>query len=83
MAETNVVQEFITSECATLPEDITFSQAQKLIRAAATLHFRRWMGGQTGPFVTKTNGKSVPGVYKSDVQRYLELVFCGKPKFFD
>ena len=58
-------------------------QARELIRKRVWKHFTEWMGGQTCPGIKDEQGRVVPGIFRHDVERYLESLLHGKPTYFD
>ena len=58
-------------------------QARELIQDRVWEHFTEWLGGQTCPGVKDRQGRVVPGIFRHDVERYLELLLHGKPTYFD
>jgi len=59
------------------------AQARELIQKRVWEHFTEWMGGQTCPGVKDEQGRLVPGIFRHDVERYLESLLQGKPTYFD
>ena len=58
-------------------------QACELIQERVWKHFTEWMGGQTCPGIQDKKGRVVPGVFRHDVELYLESLLHGKPTYFD
>ena len=63
--------------------DLTMAQAKRLIEQRVWDHFLQWTRGQTGPLVRDAKGKRVCGIFKHDVERYLDSILRGRPTYFD
>jgi len=63
---------------------LTVEQTREVIGKRVWEHFNEWMIGQTGPMLEdEKTGKAVLGIYKHDVERYLDSILKGKPTYFD
>lgn len=63
---------------------LTLEQTREVIGKRVWEHFNQWMTGQTGIMLEdKKTGKAALGIYKHDVERYLDSVLKGKPTYFD
>ena len=62
---------------------LTPAQAKRLIERRVWTHFLQWMHGQTGPVIKDAKGKSVCGIFRHDVERYLNGILHGRPTYFD
>jgi hypothetical protein len=66
-----------------LKKSLSAEEARKLIQERVWKHFAEWMGGQTGPVIKDKQGRAVPGIFRHDVERYLDSLLHGKPTYFD
>ncbi len=66
-----------------LKKPLSAQEARELIEERVWKHFAEWMGGQTGPVIKDKQGRMVPGVFRHDVERYLDSLLHGKPTYFD
>ena len=66
-----------------LKKSLSAEEAQELIQERVWKHFAEWMNGQTGPVVKDKRGRMVAGVFRHDVERYLDSLLEGKPTYFD
>lgn len=62
---------------------MTPNQVRETLTKNVTDHFNTWMEGQTVPLVKDESGAEVCGVYRWDLQRYLESLLRGKPTYWD
>lgn len=58
-------------------------EARDLIRERVWKHFTEWMSGQTCPGIKDKQGRVVLGIFRHDVERYLNSLLHGKPTYFD
>ena len=66
-----------------LQKPLSAEEARALIQERVWKHFAEWMGGQTGTVMKDKQGRMVPGIFRHDVERYLDSVLQGKPTYFD
>ena len=64
-------------------DDLSDEEARELIRGRVWKHFAEWMSGQTCPGIKDKHGRVVPGIFRHDVERYLDSLLHGKPTYFD
>ena len=57
--------------------------AQELIRERVWKHFSEWMSGQTCPSIKDRQGQLVPGIFRHDLERYLDPLLHSKPTYVD
>ena len=66
-----------------LKKSLSDEEARELIQERVWEHFAEWMSGQTCPGVKDKRGRMVLGVFRHDVERYLDSLLEGKPTYFD
>ena len=66
-----------------LQESLSAEEAREVIRGRVWKHVVEWMNGQTCPGIKDKQGQTVLGVFRHDVERYLDSLLHGKPTYFD
>lgn len=66
-----------------LKKSLSAEEARALIQERVWKHFAEWMSGQTGPVIKDKQGRAVAGIFRHDVERYLDSLLHGKPTYFD
>ena len=66
-----------------LKQSLSAEEARALIRERVWKHFMEWMNGQTCPGIKDKQGRMVLGVFRHDVERYLDSLLHGKSTYFD
>ncbi|MBI3011547.1 MAG: hypothetical protein HYY58_03545 [Candidatus Omnitrophica bacterium] len=66
-----------------LKGSLSAEEARELIQERVWKHFAEWMDGRNGPVITDKQGRAVAGIFRHDVERYLDSLLHGKPTYFD